>query len=306
MMDKIYLYILAVSDDDYFAEMAATSMQSLIISNSQSKFKIVLLCDTFTSKANSPGMCKIKELCDEIVVINVQHPTSVLRSRYLKVNAIQILGRPFIYLDCDTLIMGSLDGLWDSHVDIALTRDLWGSSSKNELNESPLEETYRRLNWGKPAKLYLNTGVVYINSNDRTNAFGRRLALEWETQVEITGKPNDQYVFNYVKEKISLTTKIISVRYNAQLVINPLIVRNAIVVHVFTGDFKTRQDTILHLVAKKLKKENVFDTEALDLMVKYKNPWTKLDTWQKHWSVASYLGALHLGFIKLTRRLISF
>ena len=47
--------------------------------------------------------------------------------------------------------------------------------------------------------------------------------------------------------------KVLPTTWNAQLSMNPMVVKNAAIVHVFTGQFDTRNDTVLHATAKQLR-----------------------------------------------------
>lgn len=57
--------------------------------------------------------------------------------------------------------------------------------------------------------------------------------------------------------------------------------KNAAVVHVYSGQFDIRNDTVLHILSKQLKLDGKIDDHALTKMAETKNPWTATDAVKK-------------------------
>lgn len=113
-----YVYVLISCEKDFYAEQAALSMHSLRLHHPDSC--IVLVTDDSTLASLSGGRSLIKNYVNEYVVINPPADFSLKqKSRFLKTTLRQNLQGDFLFLDCDTIVMGSLDALDDITCDVA-------------------------------------------------------------------------------------------------------------------------------------------------------------------------------------------
>lgn len=300
-MQKNYVYVVTSSQEDFFAEMAAVSMKTLRLTNINSH--IIVVCDKQTIHVESPGVKLIKELSNEIIAVKAPYDSSLVRSRYLKANLIKIIAKSFVYLDSDTLILKSLDSIWDNTVDIAATVDLTPKDTKNNTYSLAMQEAYQTMGWQFPPKRYLNSGVILINDTQNVRELGNALATNWAEQYQKTGKVNDQYVFNHLINSMDLHVKLLPVFYNAQFIMEPLVAKNAAIVHVYSGQFDTRNDTVLHILSKQLKRDGKIDDATLIQMIKTKNPWTAMDSVKKYIALNDYVGAVAFMLKRLTKKI---
>ena len=92
--------------------------------------------------------------------------------------------------------------------------------------------------------------------------------------------------------------------YNAQISMNPLLLRGAKIVHFFTKDLESRDDTIAHIAAKRLKSEGILDKSALQSAIASGNPWTRIDSYRKAVAARRYarIGTIALERLKNRRR----
>lgn len=299
-MKKNYVYVVSSSPEDFFAEMAAISMKSLRLSNSD--INIIVVCDKQTIDSQAPGVRLIKELSNQIIAVDAPYDSSLVRSRYLKVNLIKIISESFVYLDSDTLILKSLNSIWDDRVDIAASVDLTPKDKKNNTYSPGMEEAYKIMGWNFPPKRYLNSGVILINDTQNTRQLGNTLATSWTEQYKKTGKVNDQYVFNHLINSLDIKVKLLPICYNAQFIIDPLVAKNAAVVHVYSGQFHIRNDTVLHILSKQLKLDGKIDEHALIKMFETKNPWTAMDSVKKYIALNDYVGAVAFILKRFTKK----
>lgn len=119
-MSKLkFVYALASGESDYYAEQALMSMHSLRMHNPDGH--IVLAADRETVDTfGTGGRSHIKDYVDELVVIDTpQGFTPLQRSRYVKTLIREYVEGDFLYLDCDTVVMGRLDGPENSDADVA-------------------------------------------------------------------------------------------------------------------------------------------------------------------------------------------
>lgn len=288
-MKKNYVYVVTSAENDHFAEMAAVSIKSLKLSNADA-FVIVVM-DEQTSTVRSPGVKLLKALSNSVIVYPAPYDTSLARSRYLKTSLINIINDRYVYLDSDTLILTSLDEIWDETVDIAATADLTPDDG-NEKYTQTMKDVYQKMDWQFPPQRYLNSGVLLVNNTKAVQNFGQSLAVSWSEQYQKTAKVNDQYVFNHLLNMSDLKVKLLPVKLNAQFIMDPMVVRGAAVVHVFSGQFEARDDTVLHLVSKQLKRDGHLNVELLEQMIRTKNPWTHMDSVRKFIALKNYIGAI--------------
>lgn len=293
---KRYVYVLSTTGEDHQAEMAAISMHTLKMTNPDAE--IVVVFDKQTERLASPGMTEICELADRRVAVEAKYDGQVVRSRYIKVNLRSILEDSFVYLDTDTLILNKLDGIWQADTDMAVCRDFNISPRKYVYNDT-LKSVYELMGWRFPPAGYYNGGVVFYNETSSALEFGRKLAGLWESQLLKTGKPNDQFAFNCLLDTNDYAFKVLSDKYNAQIVMSPLLARGACVAHIYSDHFDDRDDTVLHVAAKTLKKEKYVNKDILRGMIDRSNPWHRLDTVKKCLSVGKYGKALTLAVSRM-------
>ena len=293
---KRYVYVLSTTGEDHQAEMAAISMHTLKMTNPDAE--IVVVFDKETERLTSPGMTEICELAGRRVVVEAKYDGQVVQSRYIKVNLRNILTGSFVYLDTDTLILNKLDGIWQADMDMAACRDLNISPRKYVYNDTQ-KSVYESMGWRFPREGYYNGGVIFYNETPAALEFGKKLAELWERQLMKTGQPNDQFAFNYLLDTNDCAFKMLSDKYNAQIVMSPLLARGAYVAHIYSGHFDDRDDTILHVAAKTLKKEKYVDKDILREMIDRSNPWHRLDTVKKCLSVGKYGKALTLAVSRM-------
>lgn len=295
------MYVVTSSGQDHFVEMAVVSMYSFRQSNPSKENRIHVYCDEQTNQLDSPAMRYLRELSDSVVPVRCEFDTPAARSRYLKVNLLNFVQDSYVYLDSDTLIMQNLDDLWDVDADIMCVRDL---ESKTQIHNIPdfVIEIYNKMNWGQVPEQYFNSGVYKLTFSEKTKRFGETMAAEWQKQYARLSKINDQPVFNYAMNSINQLKLIqLSTQWNAQLVMNPLVVKDAKIVHVYSGGFEERMDTVIHVASKQLKQEGLLPKTLIDEMLKSGNPWIKLDSIKKMIALNLYFGAFVLGVKRIFR-----
>lgn len=288
---KNYVYVISTDGTDYISEMAAISILSLKLTNPLAKITVVLDQDTLRAECN--GMAAVMKLADYHIVINVDYRDCLVRSRYMKASLRNIINGKFIYLDCDTIIMKNIDDMWLNDADLAAVSDMNVRLNRYVFTDAQ-RAAYAAMGWNIPLRGYFNGGVLYFNDSASSKKFGREFLDLWVTQYERIRKPNDQYAFNHLINIGEYNLRCLSYRYNAQVVSNPLAAFNASIIHVFSGNFESRDDTVLHFAAKKLKTYNEIDDHCLRNTIEKGNPWRSLDSLKKCISVRRYDLALKL------------
>ena len=113
-----FVYALISSESDYYAEQAALSMHSLRLHNSDAH--ITLVTDDETLNSLTGGRALVETYIDECIIVNSPEGFSPKqRSRVIKTTLRQNIEGDFLFLDCDTIVTGSLQELESFDCDVA-------------------------------------------------------------------------------------------------------------------------------------------------------------------------------------------
>ena len=284
--------------ETHFAEIAAVSIATLRLVSPHAR--IAVLTDRQTSSASSPGVAAIRDGSDDFVAIDCPGTDPLHRSRFLKTGMRGLTSGRFLYLDSDTIIMKSLDALWSIDCDIAASLDVTPKGESHSNINASFEAP--ALPWPHTTKQYLNAGVIYFADSQAAYAVGEEYSSGWSQFLKTTGKANDQPSFNRAAHIAGARLNILPSSYNAQISMNPLLLRGAKIVHFFTKDLESRDDTIAHIAAKRLKREGILDKSALQSAIASGNPWTRIDSYRKAVAVRHYARIGTIAFSRLRER----
>jgi hypothetical protein len=293
-----YVYVVCSTGNDYFAEMTAVSMATLRMASQHAR--IAVLTDRETSLIESPAMSAIRAAANELTIVDCPGDSSIIRSRFLKTGMRQLVSGRFTFLDSDTIIMRSPDAIWSIDCDVGASPDL-APSGKPYLCSSALPETCAALGWTLGSGLYLNAGFIYFADSEAALAFGEQYRLSWLEFQRLTGHANDQLAFNHAVNVVGPRLAVLPSSYNAQISMNVMTIRGAMIAHYFTGKFESRDDTIAHTTAKRLKSEGVLDIALLRSAITNGNPWTRIDSYRKAVAAHCYLKVGGVAFNRLLR-----
>src|SRR5664279_2575014 len=112
------VYVVCSGGNDYFAEMAAVSAATLRIAAPQTR--ITILTDRQTAALDSSGVSALRDAADDVIVVDCEGDSPVIRSRALKTGIRRLLRGPLLYLDSDTIVMRSLEDIWRYDCDCLL------------------------------------------------------------------------------------------------------------------------------------------------------------------------------------------
>lgn len=173
-----FVYALVSSESDYYTEQALVSMYSLRHHNPTCY--ITLATDDDTLKTLTGGRARIKEYINELVVVTPPAEFSTKqKSRFVKTSLRRNVRGDFLYIDCDTVITGSLAGL-DS-VDCEIAAVFARHFNYRESGEShPIMEEYYSKRPVQEDEMYdvrdfFNGGIILCKDTDK----GCRLFDTW-------------------------------------------------------------------------------------------------------------------------------
>lgn len=171
-----FVYALVSGEKDYYAEQAMVSMHSLRRHNPDSH--IVLATDDETMDVVKRHGLPIMDYVSEFVTINSPEGfTPVQRSRYVKTLIRRYIKGDFLYLDCDTVILGSLKALENFEGDVAGTLFRHIKHWEKGVLPDRLVEFYNKTKIKEELdfEFYCNGGVIYCKDNEK----GHRLFEAW-------------------------------------------------------------------------------------------------------------------------------
>lgn len=162
------VYTLISTETDYYLEQALLSVHSLKKHNPKTDVEIIVDKQTETSLIGKRR--KIKDYVSTIKIIET--PTGfdkIQKSRYLKTNLRRLVEGDFLFIDCDTIICGSLKEIDKIDEEIAMVADLNGDLPLSD--KAILERCQKAQFDNLKGKAYFNSGVIYAKDTPEVHKF---------------------------------------------------------------------------------------------------------------------------------------
>ena len=241
-----YLYVLTSTENDSFLEQTFVSILSL--KQKTANAFITLLTDKCTEETFFHGRENIRELCDEVVVKDLDRNLSgKVRSRLLKTNMRNLVDGDFLYIDSDTVILDNLSEIENTSADFAGIQDRHCVFSKNiqfhasqKLKSQICTDEKFLL-----SEVYINSGVLFVRDNQRN----RDLYLEC---LQKHGIRQDQPTLAYINYKNDFPIHELDGSWNCQLPNGLKYFRTAKILHYFTSGNTPKTLSQLYKECKKL------------------------------------------------------
>lgn len=215
------VYVFVSGGDDCFAEQAYVSMYSLRRFNPDCR--IVLATDGYTLSLLDGRGGRIKEYADEIVVFDVPEGFSpTQRSRYIKTSLRQEIEGDFLFLDTDTLILGSLADIGDACGDVCMAR-MQDADSREPDNPPTMLQSYNRMKGVAPGKShgisdYFNSGVMLVRETPVAHRLFEAWHRLWEESSLRYGFHKDQCALWLANMQCGNVVGTLDGRYNLQAI----------------------------------------------------------------------------------------
>jgi len=176
-----YLYVLASTDKDYYAEQAFVSITSLRIHN-ENAF-VSLLVDDKTNKNLDQRKFNIKSLVNEIVVKTFDENIEQRdRSRQLKTSMRNLVSGDFLYIDCDTVICDNLEEIWNCDYNLAAVPDGHMEFKDLRTRQSVISKFKKVSKNNIPIeKYYFNGGVLFVKECRENSDFFYKWNEYWNS-----------------------------------------------------------------------------------------------------------------------------
>lgn len=214
-MQKKIVYVLVSTQQDYFLEQTMLSAYSAKRYNPN--VQITVLADQDTARTLVGYREKIKEYVTEIKTINVpEHYNMMQRSRFLKTSIPKYVDGDFIYMDSDTVVAGSLEGIYNGIKSIGMIRDEnleeYGDYVKNWISGNCEKIGWSDLSYEKG----YNGGVLVVKRTAESEQFFDCWHKNW-LECCSKGYDRDQLALTKSNIECNYIIKEINGKYNCQI-----------------------------------------------------------------------------------------
>lgn len=202
------VYVLTTNGRDSYADMAMVSMLSANLSNPD--IPTFLLVDADSLKALQSHKHKILELNVSILAIDTPPGSAVFRSRWIKTQVGRLVRGNVAYLDADTLVRKSIDGLRQISALFSAVAD--APSMEPDPRRLKISQA---MGWN-PNHTYYNSGFFFYRSSPEIDRFFEKWHALWHDAKSETNY-EDQPAFNAAITLADFDAEELSETYNHQI-----------------------------------------------------------------------------------------
>lgn len=215
-MEYKVVYVLVSSEDDYYLEECLVSIYSLKKYNKN--VEVILVVDDFTEMRLKSYEEKVSELVDNIVSQTFEsNLSSRLRSRFLKTSLRELIKGDFLFLDCDTIVSGDIEGIFHLSCDVGMVLDGHRELCLGERYEDVLKNIQV---FEKDVSVieykYFNSGVIYCRDTEIAHKIFRMWHSEY-IKSNRYGNLQDQLPLHFVNSRIHGKIVEMDGKYNCQM-----------------------------------------------------------------------------------------
>ncbi len=181
-MKTSLVYVLTCSESGTYIEQALISVWSARYYNPDAN--IILIVDDKTDRLLTGKRATLLDYITEKIVVPFDDESVSMkyRSRWIKTSVRQLIAGDFLYIDCDTVICGSLAAIdeydceigavWESHL---LVEDFC-----DDLRKSAVDATKQLGVDLNNEKEYFSSGVLYVKERQTTHQVYEQWHENWE------------------------------------------------------------------------------------------------------------------------------
>lgn len=266
------VYVLVSSEKDYYFEEFLISYYSLKMYNP--KTDVWLITDDVTSQRIEKFL---NILNVDVHKVSIDFASSIsprLRSRYIKTSIREIVGGDFLYLDCDTLISGSLEEVFELKTPVNMVLDEHRKLQKEERSK----DIEKKVKIFEPSfhslyDRYFNSGVIFCRDCKEAHDFFDEWNKEYKKSNQY-GNLQDQPPLHFVNIKRKCVITEIDGKFNCQMDRGVKYLHDARVIHYLGLQYETNKaigslSYLMHEIANKslfeeYRKKHYVITEDLD------------------------------------------
>lgn len=229
-MNTKIVYVLVSNYSDIYYEQTLLSAFTLKYHNKGAKAYLVVDNDT------AETLCNAREEIHQYIdyVINVATPSELnpmQRSRYLKNTLRSIIEGDFFYIDGDTIVCGSLEGLDKIKYDLAAVPDAHGKASLSPWHKSQDELVNKLFGVNiAPDSFYYNGGAMFCKDSKTSRLFYEEWHKNWYISKD-KGCSLDQPAFYYTNMLMDKCIHKLDDSYNCQISCSFSYFHTALIIH---------------------------------------------------------------------------
>lgn len=210
------VYTVIAHDDYQFVEELFCSIYSLRLYEPERK--VIVICDQLTAdyiNSYKNLACKISHII--VADIDSKYNTPKLRSREIKTSIPNFVSGPFLYIDTDTVICGSLNYIDNLSCDVAGVPEGHIEFSKNIFRKNILANIKNLFNYDASSHPHwINGGVIYSSGNENSVRFYKHWHDNWEYTTFNKGISQDMPSLLMAEVKSGILLQELEGYYNSQ------------------------------------------------------------------------------------------
>ena len=272
-----FVYVLTSSIDDFYYEQFFISVFSLRLHNPDAY--IVTLIDSKTKQGLTGIRSTYESYISEIVTITPPETLSQKQaSRWIKTSMKKYVNGDFLYIDCDTVIVGNLNHDFSNIVDIGAVLDTHTILEKHHLAQYFIEQDKKlKFSSFKTGKRF-NGGIIFCHDTPIADQFFFRWHSLWNSSI-IKGSHHDMPPLNQANYEMGNIITELSGEWNCQITHNGLpFLSNAKIIHCFATSLKLYNCPFLPAsipFLSSVKKTGEISSELMDYII---NPKTAFES----------------------------
>jgi hypothetical protein len=228
-----FIYVLVSDDADTYYEQFLLSVTSFRIFNGNGK--VIVLTERETEKGLSGKRSGYEGLVDGVQIVDVPgNPGRKEISRWIKTSVREHVAGDFLFIDCDTIVVGVLDSVFPENMEAGAVLD-----THLKLPEHHLREIFRDRDRvaGFQSSLdgteHYNSGVILCRDTPRCREFYHRWHSLWK-EGNAKGITSDQPSFNEANRLMNGILSDMGDSWNCQISHNGLpFLHDAKIIHYY-------------------------------------------------------------------------
>ena len=227
------VYVMTSTEEDFYLEETLISVYSL--RKKSPSIIIELVVDTKTDMTLTGKRATIMDYVDKKIVVNVPEKyNQVQTSRYLKTSVREYVDGDFLFVDSDTIITDSLEGIDHFNCDIGMVRDVH-VPLKLRRERKFIMNKIRKIGWKGTDDLdYFNSGIIFVRDSEKGHQFYQAWHNKWKEGLDKCGFHTDQPSLAIVNAELSFPICELDGKWNCQVMNNGLpYLYNSKIIHYF-------------------------------------------------------------------------
>ncbi|GHU16222.1 hypothetical protein FACS1894163_05160 [Spirochaetia bacterium] len=272
-----YVYVLTCSENDLYYEQFFLSVTSLRLYNTEAV--IIVLLDGRTKAVLSGKRTGYEHIVSEIKIIPVPEEFSQKESsRWIKTSINDYVDGNFLFIDCDTVITGSLEYDFPPDIKIGAILDNHTMLQDHRIKDHIIKENIDlNFTYIKKRQNYFNSGVIYFQESPESIALFKKWHELWLLGLK-RGCSQDQPAFNQADYELGNIISIIGGEWNCQIGYGGLqYFANAKIIHYFSTElslFAAPYSLASNKILSSIKESGIIDDTIL---LKIKNPFSEFE-----------------------------